>query len=410
MKRILSFALSALFLLALCSCSNSSIQQTNQNTTPTTSANTVKVTYTYCNGLADEVYYVNVGALAPKPKVPVPAKEHCTFVTGGTRKDHLTFTCDTPWNFEKDTVKEEITLYAHYTLKDDFYTPEANAEVLKGGADVRIMSFNVLATEWASPTNEKPSGFDRFPYFKNVLDRYAPDVVGVQEFNIDWYTSVMEYYDRYKVINEDNKVVNGTYNYSTIVYNTDKVELLEYGQDPYPYNDNKNTAKVTWGYFRSKATDKRFIVISTHWSLSDFVDAKQSSILAAKVKSLQEQYSVPVICTGDYNSNDAGYINKDGNDSVLTQFFEESGFTDAKYAARDVGLLSHTLHKGDGEFHPKGEIGVGSYIDVNVNQTNSIDHILCPINVVPTYYDTVIDEDALQASDHCPIYADFIIE
>lgn len=37
----------------------------------------------------------------------------------------------------------------------------------------------------------------------------------------------------------------------------------------------------------------------------------------------------------------------------------------------------------------------------------TVDHILCPEGVVPTYYDTVVDQDALEASDHCPIYADF---
>ena len=436
MKKLLAILLVILSVGMLCSCGDaenkdkrSSEKKTSSSSTDKTSKtsesksddgkseedktddtaeeDTVTLTFKYHNGLEDEVYTVKKGELATRPKTLNPTKEKCDFVAWGIRESDGK-TLKQKWNFDTDKVTADTVIHANYTLKSDFYLPEADAAQLKGGANVRIMSFNVLAAEWASCTNKSVNS--RVKYFKATAERYQPDVIGVQEFNAEWYAAIKNNTISYKAVNASEPKLGSEYNYSTVLYNPNKVELLEYGQVQYKNKDNEKTAKITWGYFKSKSSGKKFVVTSTHWSLEDDMSIKQAPELWAKVKELTEKYNVPVICTGDFNSNDADYITQTGGKSSLVKFYADSDYIEVKYNAKSVGLVCQTLHKGDGVTHTKGELGIKSFIDIKINQTNCVDHIMSPSDLIPTYYDTVVDEDALNASDHCPIYADFILK
>ena len=361
-----------------------------------TKVDTVTLTFKYHNGLEDEVYTVKKGELATRPKTLNPTKEKCDFVAWGIRESDGK-TLKQKWNFDTDKVTADTVIHANYTLKSDFYLPEADAAQLKGGANVRIMSFNVLAAEWASCTNKSVNS--RVKYFKATIERYLPDVIGVQEFNAEWYAAIKNNGIFYKAVNASEPRMGAQYNYSTILYNPNKVELLDYGQVQYKNQNNEKTAKITWGHFKSKATGKKFVVVCTHWALGEDMRALQVPEYIAKIKEIQSKYNVPVICVGDFNSGDAG--------ESLCKFKNDMKYSESKYIAKAYGLISMGLHTGNGVDHTKGELGIKSYIDIKINQTETVDHILCPEGTVPTYYDTVVDRDALEASDHCPIYADF---
>lgn len=361
-----------------------------------TKVDTVKVIFKYHNGQKEEEYTVKKGELAPKPKTIAPTKEKCNFVAWGIRESDGK-TLKTKWNFDTDKVETDTVIHANYTLKSDFYLPEADAAQLKGGANARIMSFNVLAAEWANCSNKSVNS--RVKYFKATIERYLPDVIGVQEFNAEWYAAIKGNGIKYKAVNASSPKMGDQYNYSTILYNPDKVEALDYGQVMYKNQNNVKTAKITWGQFKSKSTNKVFVVVCTHWALGEDMRLLQVPEYIAKVKEIQNKYKVPVICVGDYNSGDA--------DGALSKFKKDMKYSESKYTAKSYGLISMGLHTGNGIVHTKGELGIKSYIDIKINQTETVDHILCPEGTVPTYYDTVVDQDALEASDHCPIYADF---
>ena len=58
-----------------------------------------------------------------------------------------------------------------------------DAAELAEGADIRIMSYNILHPEW----NDWISIKGRDEKFLNILQYYMPDVIGIQEAGAKWH-------------------------------------------------------------------------------------------------------------------------------------------------------------------------------------------------------------------------------
>lgn len=315
------------------------------------------------------------------------------------------------WGFDKDVVKSIVNLKAKWTFEDDFFAIKENLDVRTEGTTARIMSFNVLADDW----NNKPAVDDtRANQGFNTIERYQPDVVGLQEFDDAWYTKATTLLDGYTIVNADNNKVssidNKEYtNYSTLAYNNSTVKLNEYEQVVLKTNDNKNCRNVTIGLFEFIAGEnigKQFVVTSTHWNLDEEPRIKQATEFATIIKSLEEKYpNTPIMSCGDYNGNDS--------QSSITTFISESGMYDTKNAEK-VGLLCKTTHISNvmhtGERIKTNPLhwlrGPISFFPSNVKTEECIDHIFATTDVKSLYATTIVDTDALNASDHCPIISD----
>ena len=105
--------------------------------------------------------------------------------------------------------------------------------------------------------------------------------------------------------------------------------------------------------------------------------------MAALALRLKEQYKVPVITTGDYNVRE--------EDEYIKNFVSKTGFSEAKFAAKVInraGTSTHAIGK------PRG------------TGAQSIDHIFGSQDAEFLYFNTLVDQSILDASDHLPIYAD----
>ncbi len=307
------------------------------------------------------------------------------------------------WDLENDKVSGDVKLTAKYTLNDDIFDVNKNAGTRAKGANLRIMSFNLLADDW----NNKPAVPGRDEKAFDAIKRYSPDVVGVQECNAVWYYLCEKNFPEYAFVNSGNNKVGSNVNYSTLLYNTDKVTLTEFGQSAYSNNSNNRfTLNMTWGLFEQKADGKKYIAISTHWGLTAEIRMVQAKELAAKIAELKTKYNVPVFAMGDFNAGDST--------EEFNSFLKESEFADSKRIAETQGVICQTFHRGDGtgtkEDYNSGywKLGTASF-RTNMDTFSSIDHIVCASDAKVLYYNTITEADVLDASDHCPIYADFVI-
>ena len=310
------------------------------------------------------------------------------------------------WDFDKDVVKTNTNLKAKWTYEEGFFDIDPNAHVRAEGTTARIMSFNVLADDW----NNKPAVNDtRANQGFNTIERYAPDVVGLQEFDDAWYTKAETLLDGYTVVNAENNKISGTTNYSALAYNTSTVKLIEWEQVRLSTSDNNYCRNVTTGLFEfitGESLGKRFIVTSTHWDLKEPQRVLQATEFAGMIKSLEEKYpNTPIMSCGDYNAYDS--------QSPITTFISESGMYDSKNA-ETKGIICNTSHLGNGmrigdrvttnaDHWLRGPI---SFLATNVQKEECIDHIFATTNAKSLYATTIVDEDALNASDHCPIISD----
>ena len=350
----------------------------------------VTVNYDYVNGQSVKSSQVFTGSLLIEPKTPQKRGLIFDGWYSGKKK----------WDFKNGIADKDIKLKAKWSFSETFFDKDPNAGNRTEDSNLRVMSFNILSSEF----NNKPKISGRDKLVLDILTRYKPDVVGVQESDPGWYKVIKKNFSDYRFANESNNKINGVVNYTTILYNAKSISLLKCEQKAYEVRDSEKCRNITWALFESKFTEEQFIVVSTHWEVTQKKRKEEAKELAKVVKDLKKKYDFPIFCTEDYNSNE-----KDDEYSI---FIKNSGFEDAKYTSKSKGLVAATFHLGDGTGSEKDynsgywKLGKESYRDDKINTINSIDHIFCSAGENILYYDTVADLSAMNASDHCPIYVD----
>ena len=177
-----------------------------------------------------------------------------------------------------------------------------SAENLADGADIRIMSFNILSERYGIVDYTA----SRAELLGILLEAYRPDIAGVQEACANWKKYLDIYGGNYRLINATRP--DKGENYSVILYDTTRYDLVDNGVVPYSQGNSLYGRNMGWGVFRSRESGKLIAVISTHLDIhkdpevNDANRKVQVNELTAFVKNLQEKYKCPVFATGDFNS------------------------------------------------------------------------------------------------------------
>ena len=241
---------------------------------------------------------------------------------------------------------------------------------LTAGADIRAMSFNLLADngdggfEWGTPLGKRADqAIDCIRY-------YMPDIIGIQEATVNWYTAIRARNGAtYAFVNDTFKDIKyGTL--SGMMYKRRALKLLDKELIVYSQYNCDRARVVNMAYFEHIATGERFVFVCTHFnagSLDAPVRVVQATELAAKLNEYAEKYKCPVISVADYNS--------------------QKGTEPQTIITRDAAML---------------------YSDTNPE--NTIDHILYRGAVTPRYFAIVDDAMVRPASDHLPIFTDFSLD
>lgn len=267
-----------------------------------------------------------------------------------------------------------------------------------GDADLRVMTYNLAGTskDWNSRKN----------YIADSILAYMPDVIGCQECNATVH-SVLTSKDlkKYYSVNIQKHSDNKTYNYTPILYRKDLYTKLEAGVEFLRQRyELTNTKSLSWVVLERNADGQRFIVVNMHGAiwLSTYVlpdgetydtmrtkanswridNAKQ---MLEKITELQKKYGdIPAFTTGDYNFN------------------KNAG---AYTTMKSTGLSSAS------EKAPTVSSGASYHETVGTAPSATglpIDHIFYSAELSYAYvYCIGKTQTDLNASDHCPVYADF---
>jgi len=252
------------------------------------------------------------------------------------------------------------------------------------GADTRIMSFNILSEEWDAAAVME----GRDVRVSAVLLNYLPDVAALQEVSNKWYPILETNVGGiYKFTRKKNLEGSGTY--TTLIYNTQTTKLIEEGLEYYSVGNSKRLRSIVWGVFESISTGERYIVFSTHWDVGaerQWMRMTEAKEMAEFCEKLYNKYKVDIFACGDYNSSETSEEYK--------TFLQESGFVDAKKSAKVINRACTTYHT--------------LFQNVNTSKYESIDHITFMEQTAPKvlYYNTLIADYIIDASDHSPIYID----
>ncbi len=261
-------------------------------------------------------------------------------------------------------------------------------ETMTSGADIRFMTYNVLVGQdtnkggysWGSAIDGRPEKACA------MINYYKPDVIALEEFSGEWYEYFQANMTDYAFgIMESKDSQNNGILYTCIAYNVNTIRLLD--------TDLFRNTVSRWGtqgmryvnvaFCEVIATGEKFIAAATHPDAGDLVGTddvnndgvaeegagywrpQQLEEAAAYVKGLSDEYKMPVVWGGDFNSGLDGTY----DDNISWYKVADAGFTDAT---------------------------AGRYID----------HIFYNGMATHLYETTVADAAVNGASDHKAVFAD----
>ena len=268
----------------------------------------------------------------------------------------------------------------------------AQSVALTEGADLRIMTFNLLGG------GENPER--RYPNIQETILTYLPDVIGFQEANGGQYPGVLNQLKMYAKVETEMPS-----SCTPILYRKDKYTQIDGGCE---FLDSRYTGTSTksmmWVVLRSNETGKTFCVINLHGAVlsnsysgyEGMSSAEMNAIVSvwrvdnvrqmlAKCAEIEAKYGdLPVMFTGDFNFNSSSEAYR----AVLA-----AGLTEAEVSATG-----------------KRVTGIGTWHTVGVAPGNgkSIDHIFYDPSDVTALRHHIANAEGFEidASDHCAVWAD----
>ncbi len=258
-------------------------------------------------------------------------------------------------------------------------------------SDIRIMSHNI----WCGEVH------NRDLHLAEIYFRHAPDVLALQEMTQNLYDSrllsLLE--EKYELLKPDTQ---GLLDNTPLLVRRGVFDVVKCGWHIYDGLNNHKSKSLAWALLRKTDDGSEIGVISTHYwwqagpesDLARVYDAKQ---LTAYAHFMQVEYGVPVVAMGDLNMRIGapGYIE-----------MTSTGAMDMRLAAVEYASRSNTHHPyavynpESGEYE-NGPMPKGSHL-------NAIDHMFVygheQLDV--RVFNVVTEQEALDVSDHCPIYVD----
>lgn len=272
---------------------------------------------------------------------------------------------------------------------------------LTEGADLRVMTFNVLGS------GQEPK--KRYPYIQETILTYMPDVVGFQECNADQHANVInKLKDNYTLALRTH--ADGTLNYTPIIYLTDKYTQVDAGIE---WLDSRytgtNTKSISWVVLKSKETGKTFAVVNMHAAVISTDYKGFETMPAAERNTLVNEWrvdnvrqmlevrdniqakhgTIAVMFTGDFNFN---------SDSAAYSATKKAGLTEAEVSATGKKTTGYASYSGTAGKAP----GSGK----------TIDHIFYDPDEVTALRHHIARDEVYEysASDHCAVWADVMIK
>ena len=258
-------------------------------------------------------------------------------------------------------------------------------------SDIRIMSHNI----WCGEVH------NRDLHLAEIYFRHAPDVLALQEMTQNLYDSrllsLLE--EKYELLKPDTQ---GLLDNTPLLVRRGVFDVVKCGWHIYDGLNNHKSKSLAWALLRKTDDGSEIGVISTHYwwqagpesDLARVYDAKQ---LTAYAHFMQVEYGVPVVAMGDLNMRIGapGYIEMTSTGAM------DMRMAAVEYASRSDTHHPYAVYNPESGEYENGPMPKGSHL-------NAIDHMFVygheQLDV--RVFNVVTEQEALDVSDHCPIYVD----
>ena len=278
-------------------------------------------------------------------------------------------------------------------------------------APLKFMTFNIWGDYFSNPVKERRAGVEA------TILKDMPDVVSLQEVTPNWYKCPM--FAKlgkagYALVRGDEAAAlkraafSGARkpkhsNHEPILYRKDRLTLLDSGTEFF-HVSLQASKSVTWAVFEDKKSKWRFAAFGTHfwWQAngleSDTIRELNARHILSILADIRRKWGagLPAILGGDLNSTDK---------SIAHAMLRSGGFVNAASKA-DV-RSPHCSHHGNPERGADGKFHGSLRPAKDDTPARSIDHIYYTTGIHALRHEIVIDQTALDVSDHSPVVVEF---
>ena len=271
---------------------------------------------------------------------------------------------------------------------------------------MRIMTSNI----WGDYFGNEVSSREGQLY--DVYKKYDADVIGVQEATGNWWKGEMFrnlIKDGYTLISPYNvnpddfaaepcAPLHEGFNYVPLFVRRSKFKILECGYEVLRNTPDRSKA-ITWAVIEDKETGKLCGVVNTHfWWMSrgqddNLLRAENAKQLVAVNKYINSKYFCPVFSFGDMNTILGSEVFEVYDINHIVHLLDK-----AEKGSKCSSHHGDPVRGEDNRYHgKKTENGKDKSIDHMVGYGEGFK--------VSEYY-IIEDQDALDATDHSPVYVD----
>lgn len=290
---------------------------------------------------------------------------------------------------------------------------------------LRVMFYNIYGYKWYPDKENNPQLHSgpvplRQKMEVELIERYSPDVLGMQEYCANFHKAMTPLLDQagYQQVDEwhTEPDKNGNrINFTPLFYKADRLHVLRSGYHLYTGPNDVQSKSLTWAVFEEVESQKRFTAICTHFMYNTpkltaeeqnrtrVWDANQLLSAVEQIQTVESgRYSeLPVVMGGDLNcvwGSDPFHTLQAGGFEWLYDLAETKNDS--------AGIKAYATYDEQ----------VGDYIicPMPVNDPHrAIDHIFLRQGregqTGVRSYTAITDREACLCSDHCPRMAELVL-
>ena len=305
-----------------------------------------------------------------------------------------------------------------------------DSQALTNGADIRVMSSNILNYHWGEEAN--PNVYPvatRCEIYAGVLLRFRPDFAGLQEADENWRDALPYYLNSMQqkenvgythIVRNVQWKGKTVVNYSSLIYRSDLYDVNNSGFRGFAANYQSSYCQRvgTYAKFTSKTDPSRqVIIVNSQWAHES--DERILSCVNEEselVNGLKTQYpGVPIFCTGDFNSD----ISKKAREWEDVKTTDPEGYQNAKnryehflvFVDQVSGTIASSAAESKGVLITPGGCRTSAKL-MSEDTPRALDHdfidhiVICGDQVDVLRHDTIRSNGCHVMTDHAPIYAD----
>lgn len=253
---------------------------------------------------------------------------------------------------------------------------------------LKVMSYNIRLDVASDGVNAWPNRPNKVAA---LITKYDPDILGVQEALFHQLTDLLKLLPEYDYtgVGRDDGKQRGEF--SAILYKKKRFQLKEdstfwLSETPTVPGSKSWDAAITRVASTARLYDKKlkreFIIINTHFDhIGKVARANSAALITKTVDAYQKQYDIPIIVSGDFNSE---------REELAYQNMIATGLLDSKPATDNTGTFCG--------------------FEVGKMKCNPIDFIFYSNEWIVKNYQVIQDHDGkYYPSDHLPVQAEFTL-